>query len=199
MMSVRDEIEVVHSRIMSCRKCGLWETRTQPVAGEGSVKADIMFIGEAPGFHEDKQGRPFVGRAGKILDELLASVSLRRNDVFIANILKCRPPRNRNPNKSEISACSEYLNQQIDIVQPSVIVALGNFASEFILNKFTLPFSKISKIHGKVFKKETLSGIRYIIPMYHPAVAIYNPTKKSLLLDDMRSINQVRKMIHVPS
>jgi DNA polymerase len=150
-----------------------------------------MFIGEAPGFNEDKQGRPFVGRAGRILDELLASIGLKREDVYIANILKCRPPNNRNPERDEIKACTEYLNKQIEIIQPSVLVPLGNFASQYLFERYGFPTDTISKIHGKVFQKSTLYGCLYIIPMYHPAVATYNPTKKTVLLEDFNRLQTI--------
>lgn len=186
-----DEMSHIEDRIRSCQKCELWKSRTNTVPGEGSFSADIMFIGEAPGFHEDKQGRPFVGRAGKILDEMLATVSLNRDDVFIANILKCRPPKNRNPEKEEILSCTKYLNHQIDVIQPLIFVPLGNFACKFLFEKFSLPYTKISKVHGKIFTTTTLMGKRFIIPMYHPAVATYNPNKKSLLIEDMKAIQEV--------
>ncbi|MFO8077969.1 MAG: uracil-DNA glycosylase [Thermoplasmatota archaeon] len=196
-MSKESELNEVRKRIISCRKCDLSKTRHHSVAGEGSSNASIMFIGEAPGFHEDKKGQPFVGRAGKILDELLASVDLNRSDVFIANILKCRPPNNRNPKKDEILACTEYLDRQIEIIQPSILVPLGNFACAYIFEKFGISYTKISRIHGKTFQRNTLLGSLYIIPMYHPAVATYNSQKKSTLLTDMESLQSIEKELIV--
>jgi DNA polymerase len=145
-----------------------------------------MFIGEAPGFHEDQQGRPFVGRAGKILDDLLCFIGLSRDQVYIANILKCRPPGNRNPKSSEIDACTGYLDTQIECIDPKVLVPLGNFACQYIFHKYSIPLESISKIHGKVFRMNTLSGLVIIIPMYHPAVATYNPTKITVLREDIK-------------
>lgn len=178
---------------MSCKRCDLSRTRINPVFGEGSENADIMFIGEAPGSNEDKQGRPFVGRAGKILDELLASIDLEREDVYIANILKCRPPNNRNPERGEIESCTEYLDAQIEMISPKVLVPLGNFAFQYLFQKYGLNAEKISVVHGKIFKKTTLFGTVYIVPMYHPAVATYNPNKKVILLDDIKVLFEVLK------
>lgn len=190
-MMVAEQIDHIRKMVSCCERCDLCKTRTYPVVGEGSEDAKIMFIGEAPGFNEDKQGRPFVGRAGKILDELLASIGLKREDVYIANILKCRPPNNRNPERDEIKACTEYLNKQIEIIQPSVLVPLGNFASQYLFERYGFPTDTISKIHGKVFQKSTLYGCLYIIPMYHPAVATYNPTKKTVLLEDFNRLQTI--------
>lgn len=190
-MSKDEEMQKIKRLIDSCQKCSLWETRSHAVTGEGSCSADIMFIGEAPGYNEDKQGRPFVGRAGKVLDEMLASVDLDRNDVFIANILKCRPPNNRNPRKVEIENCTEYLDRQIEIIQPMILVPLGNFACTYIFEKFSISPKKISDVHGKVFQKTTLLGSLYIIPFFHPAVATYNPSKKTVLIQDMQKIMDV--------
>lgn len=201
MMSKESEINELRQRVNSCQKCDLYKTRHQPVIGDGSYDASILFIGEAPGFHEDKKGLPFVGRAGKILDELLLSIGLNRSDVFIANILKCRPPNNRNPKKDEIVACTEYLDRQIEIIQPSILVPLGNFACSYIFEKFGVTYDKISRIHGEIFQKNTLLGSLFIIPMYHPAVATYNPQKKSTLLKDMQTIQNLtnKRLVEKPS
>lgn len=190
-MMAEEYLEQVGKRVMACQRCDLYKTRNNPVFGEGSKTARIMFIGEAPGFNEDKQGRPFVGRAGKILDELLASIDLKREDVYIANILKCRPPNNRNPERHEIESCSEYLDAQIETISPKVLVPLGNFAFQYLCQKYGLKAEKISIVHGKMLKKTTLFGTIFIVPMYHPAVATYNPTKKTVLLEDMRVLLQI--------
>lgn len=170
------DFQELEKQILNCKKCNLYKTRINPVIGEGSLNARIMFIGEAPGFNEDKQGKPFVGQSGKILDKLLESINLKREEIYIANILKCRPPENRNPSNQEILSCSNYLNKQIEIIKPKVICCLGNFATDFILKRFNLKkeIQGISKIHGKVFNVSTLSGKIKIIPLYHPAVATYN-------------------------
>jgi uracil-DNA glycosylase len=187
-MMVEEYLEQVRKRVMECKRCDLYKTRNNPVFGEGSKTATIMFIGEAPGFNEDRQGRPFVGRAGKILDELLASVHLKREDIYIANILKCRPPDNRNPERHEIESCSEYLDAQIEAISPKVLVPLGNFAFQFLCQKYGLTSEKISAVHGKMFNITTLFGTIRIVPMFHPAVATYNLTKKTILLEDMKTL-----------
>lgn len=188
-MGKAEEMQKIEDQVKNCKKCSLYKTRNKPVTGAGSVDAKILFIGEAPGRNEDLQGYPFVGRAGSILDELLESIKLTRDDVFIANILKCRPPNNRNPMQSEIQSCTGYLNRQIDLIKPIIIAPLGNFACSFIFEKFNLEYDKISKVRGKVFDVNTLDGKIRIIPLYHPAVATYNPNTKTTLLDDFKSIN----------
>ena len=185
-MNKEGEMQEIASFITSCTKCDLSETRTHVVVGEGSLDAAIMFIGEAPGYHEDMQGRPFVGKAGKILDELLSSIDLQRTDVFIANILKCRPPNNRNPLQSEIKACTGYLNRQIECIKPSILIPMGSFATSFLLEKYGIINEKISSAHGKILKKSTIYGEITIMPMYHPAAATYNPRMKILLENDFR-------------
>ncbi len=184
------ELQLLKEQILNCKRCDLHKTRTNPVIGEGSLDAHIMFIGEAPGFNEDKQGKPFVGQAGKIFDELLNSINLKREKIYITNILKCRPPNNRNPTQEEIKICSSYLNKQIDIIKPKVICCLGNFATDYILKKFGLKdkIQGISKIHGKVFSVSSLSGLIKIIPIYHPAVATYNSNMLEILKKDFEKI-----------
>jgi uracil-DNA glycosylase family 4 len=185
-MSAEEELGRLEEEIKECQRCELWKTRTNPVAGEGSLTAKVMFVGEAPGYYEDLKGRPFVGKAGKILDELLGSVGLERSEVYIANVLKCRPPGNRNPATVEIRACTPYLDAQMEIIKPTVIATLGNFSLSYIFDKFCLKKDKISKIHGKVFKVSTIAGIKKIVPLYHPAVATYNPGMKGVLTDDFK-------------
>ena len=182
------KIKNLESKIRVCKLCELWKTRTNPVIGEGSISTGIMFIGEAPGYYEDLQGRPFVGKAGRILDELLRSVTLERADVYITNVLKCRPPGNRNPKPEEIVACAPYLDSQLAIIEPEVIVTLGSFSLSYIFHKFGLKPDKISKIHGKVFTVSTISGIKKIIALYHPAVATYNPGMKEILMEDFKRL-----------
>lgn len=187
-MDKTEKIQLLSDKVVHCKQCDLYKTRTHPVIGEGSLDADLFFIGEAPGFNEDKQGRPFVGRAGAILDELLASIDLKRSDIYIANILKCRPPKNRNPTESEIRACTPFLERQLDLINPEVIIPMGSFSTEYIFSKFDLKFTKISELHGKVFTKTTLYNTVHILPMYHPAVATYNPNKKNELLEDIKQV-----------
>jgi len=180
MLAIKEEV-------IACQKCGLYKTRILPVIGQGSHNAKVMFIGEAPGANEDKTGVPFCGRAGEILNLLLASAGIKREDVYIANILKDRPPANREPAMDEISACTEYLLRQIAIIEPEIITTLGNYATHFILDKFGVPDSHlgISRLRGKKFAVcEAVTKKSYIIiPLYHPAVAVYN----SRSLDDLKS------------
>ena len=182
------QMEKLSNELTNCKQCELWKTRTHLVIGEGSLNAKFFFIGEAPGFNEDKQGRPFVGRAGKILDDLIESVGLKRNEVYIANILKCRPQNNRNPLASEIQACSAFLKKQLQLIDPLVIIPMGSFATKYVFNTFNIPFTKISELHGKMYSTKTLYSTRTILPMYHPAVATYNPNNKTILLQDMKKV-----------
>jgi len=196
-MSKEDDINKIIEMVNNCKKCDLWRTRKNPVFGDGSLVSKILFVGEAPGYNEDLQGCPFVGRAGKILDELLKSIGLQRDEIYIANILKCRPPDNRNPIKDEIIACTEFLNKQIEIIQPTIILPLGNFACSYIFEKFDLKYDKISNVHGKTFQINTLTGPILIIPLYHPAVATYNPNTKNTLLEDFKNIEDLLNKIEV--
>lgn len=152
-----------------CERCMLHHSRKLAVPGEGPVDAEIMFIGEGPGFHENEQGRPFVGAAGKYLEELLAKINLRREDVFIGNVVKCRPPNNRDPMPEELAACSDYLERQIQVINPKVIVTLGRYS----MARF-LPNAKISDVHGQSYR---IKG-RLIVPMFHPAAALHQPSLK---------------------
>ncbi len=181
-------LKELNNIISNCRKCDLYKTRTNTVPGKGNCNAAVFFIGEAPGRNEDIQGKPFVGRAGKVLDQLLESINLNRNDIFIGNILKCRPPKNRNPHSQEIEACTSYLDKQIDIIHPKIIVPLGNFATQYIFEKFNIPNEKISKVHGKKFEINTISGKITIIPIFHPAVVTYNKNKMPLMKKDFENI-----------
>lgn len=190
-------LSAIKKSVNNCRKCNLWKTRHSPVFGEGSVNTKIIFIGEAPGRNEDIQGRPFVGKAGKIFDELLHSISFERNDVYITNILKCRPPKNRNPYIKEIKTCTFYLNKQIDSIKPTIISPLGNFATSYIFDKFGLQKQRIGKIHGKIFRVKTSLFESFVIPLYHPAAAVYNPNIKNVLIKDFKSINKTIKTIKI--
>ena len=189
LLEVEKEIKQLAQDVAGCKKCDLCKTRKNPVVGNGSLNASVMFIGEAPGYHEDMQGVPFVGRAGKIFDELLHSIGLQREEVYVCNILKCRPSDNRNPFDSEIKACTPYLDRQITAIKPKIIGTLGNFATSYVLEKFGLQAEKIGEIHGKTFHIRNLLFESRIIPLYHPAAATYNPNMKSILLDDFKTIN----------
>lgn len=181
------EFEKISKDALSCKKCILYKKRTSPVIGQGSLKAKIMFIGEAPGAKEDTTGIPFCGRSGKFLDELLSSAKIDRQKVYICNIIKCRPPENRDPGEKEIKACSHFIEKQIEIISPNVICPLGRLSMKFVMEKFGLEseIDVIGKIHGKVFKgKET------IIPFYHPAVALYNPKMRDVLKKDFKILKK---------
>ncbi len=172
----------LHQEIASCRDCELAQYRTKVVPGEGAEDADLLFIGEAPGWHEDQQGRPFVGPAGQFLDQLLASIDLRREEVYIANVIKCRPPQNRDPLPAEIQSCRKWLDRQIEIIQPQVIVTLGRYS----LARY-FPNQSISKIHGKPRK---LGDVIYY-PMYHPAAALHQGSLRRTIEEDIRKIPQI--------
>ncbi len=171
-----DSLEKIEKEIKGCKKCPLYKTRKNAVPGEGGFQRRIMFVGEAPGRREDELGRPFVGAAGKFLDELLASIGLSRKDVYITNIVKCRPPGNRDPTDEEIKLCSPYLDRQIAVMKPRIICPLGRFSAKYILEKFGFEMDKISRVQGRVFEGEFL-----ILPMYHPAAALYHQNLKSEL------------------
>ena len=189
---IEKELKKIKDEVVNCRKCSLYKTRTYPVIGEGNHQAKIMFVGEAPGVQEDKTGRPFCGAAGKILDELLESVGIEREDVYITNILKDRPPGNRDPQKEEIEDCVLYLERQIEIIKPEIICPLGRYSMEFLMERFGLKdeIEPISKIHGKVFEAKTLFQKLKIIPFYHPAVATYNPNMKEILKKDFKILEK---------
>ena len=187
---IEKELRQIKKEVLNCKKCSLYKTRTYPVIGQGNHQAKIIFIGEAPGFNEDKIGRPFCGKAGKILDELLESTGITRKDVYICNILKCRPPKNRDPDEKEIKACVPYLEKQIQIIKPKVICTLGNYSTAYILRKYNLEdkIQGISKIHGEIFSKDTVK----IIPLYHPAVATYNSNMMGVLKEDMKILEKFK-------
>ncbi len=163
-----------------------------PVVGEGNIHASIMFIGEAPGEREAKTGRPFVGASGRFLDELLQSAGIRREDVYITNIVKDRPPENRDPIQEEIRLYAPFLLKQINIIRPRVVATLGRFAMDFILDQFGLPEKgkKIGELHGKLLDAEAPYGHLSIIPLYHPAVALYNQSQRETLKEDFQVLKQ---------
>jgi len=193
MDKTTEKLREVKDEVIKCTKCSLHKTRTLPVIGVGSHDAKIMFVGEAPGANEDATGVPFCGAAGKILDELLESVGLKREEVYICNILKCRPPKNRDPQKDETEACVLYLEKQIQAIRPLVICTLGNHATVFILTKFGLKdkIQGITKIRGQVFSSDLFYPIK-IIPMLHPAVATYNANTKGDLKKDFQILNKFK-------
>jgi uracil-DNA glycosylase family 4 len=172
----------LYARIRECTACVLARTRTQAVPGEGPLDAEVMFIGEAPGMNEDRQGRPFVGQAGQFLDELLAAAGLKRSGVYICNVLKCRPPVNRDPLPGEIEACRGFLEEQIDLIDPLVIVTLGRFSMARYF-----PGQAISRIHGRAAER---AG-RYYVPMYHPAAALHQQSLRRVILEDFEKLPAV--------
>ncbi len=170
-----------------CTRCRLSEGRTQVVFGAGNPAADLMFVGEAPGFHEDKQGVPFVGQAGKLLEKLLAGIGLARDDVYIANVLKCRPPGNRDPLPDEIEACEGHLWKQIELIRPKVVATLGNFATKLLSGRPT----GITRVHGQEQQVELGGNSVVLYPLYHPAAALYTPRMLEVLESDFRRIPQL--------
>ena len=177
-------LEQLEEEASGCTRCRLAEGRTQVVFGVGNPDADLMFVGEAPGFHEDKQGVPFVGQAGKLLDKLLAGVGLSRRDVFDANVLKCRPPGNRDPLPDEIEQCEPWLFRKIELIEPRMVATLGNFATKLLSGKQL----GITRVHGQ--EQEVTLGSRRVLlyPLYHPAAALYTPRMLQVLEEDFRRI-----------
>jgi uracil-DNA glycosylase family 4 len=176
------ELESLVAEVSRCTWCLLHRGRTKAVPGAGPENADIMFIGEAPGFHEDQQGLPFVGAAGSFLDELLESIDLKRDEVYVTNVIKCRPPGNRDPLPEEVEACKSYLDRQIELIQPNLVVTLGRFSMAR-----AFPKARISHIHGQPRK---ISGVIYY-PMYHPAAALHQPSLRPIVEEDMRRIPEL--------
>jgi uracil-DNA glycosylase family 4 len=183
-LSAAAALEALHDSIRDCTDCSLHRGRTQVVFGVGDPEADLMLVGEGPGFHEDRQGEPFVGQAGKLLTELLAGIGLSRAQVYIANVVKCRPPENRDPAPDEIEACSPKLMRQIEIIQPRVICTLGRFATRLLADTEL----SITTIHGKA--KECRLGGRSVIvfPVFHPAAALYTPANRRVLEEDFAKL-----------
>ena len=174
-MNSEEELEAIASEVAECTDCKLHHSRKHAVPGEGPANADLVFIGEGPGFHENEQGRPFVGAAGRFLEELLASIGLSREQVFICNVIKCRPPGNRDPQSDEMQACEKYLDRQIQAIDPKVIVTLGRFSmARYFAN------ARISAIHGKA---SMVMG-RLVVPMYHPAAALHQPSLRRVIEED---------------
>jgi len=175
----------VRKELGDCKRCKLHRTRKTIVFGEGNEKATLMFIGEGPGYDEDVQGRPFVGKAGQLLTKIIESVHLSREEVYIANIIKCRPPQNRNPEPDEIGSCNPFLMKQIRVIQPKIICALGTFSAQTLLKTDT----KITALRGKLYD---LEGIK-VIPTYHPAFLLRNPERKREVWEDMKKIAELSR------
>ena len=184
-----EQLKQVKEDVINCQRCSLYKTRTLPVIGQGNHNAKIMFIGEAPGANEDKTGFPFCGASGKFLDQLLISANLKREDIYITNLLKCRPPKNRDPLENELKVCTPYLDKQIEAINPKVIASLGRYSMVFLMKKFGLEdkLDLISRIHGKVFN---INDIK-LVPLYHPAVAVYNANMKEILINDFKILEKI--------
>jgi DNA polymerase len=183
----RELLKAVYEEARGCVRCQLHETRTQVVFGSGNADADLMFVGEAPGANEDRMGLPFVGQAGKLLDKLLGEIGLDRTDVFVCNVLKCRPPGNRDPQPNEIEACEDYLHRQVELIEPNVICTLGNFATKLLRGDST----GISRLHGHV-QEQTIGARRVrLYPLYHPAAALYTPSTLNALRADFHRIPEL--------
>ena len=178
----------LQSAVEGCRECPLWKSRKNPVFGEGSPEAEVVFVGEAPGREEDLEGRPFVGTAGKLLTKMIQSIGLRREEVYIANVLKCRPPGNRDPYGEEVGKCSPHLRSQLEIIGPKVICALGTFAAQALLGTH----SPISELRGRVFDYQ---GTK-LIPTYHPAALIYHPKWKRGSWEDLKLLRRTLDKTH---
>ncbi len=192
--AAEDELKKVAREVAACTRCALHFSRKNAVPGDGPANADIMFIGEGPGFHENEQGKPFVGPAGKFLDELLQSVGMKRSEVFIGNVVKCRPPGNRDPEPVELVACGEYLDRQIQAINPKVIVTLGRFSMAHFLpsdphrgSRNSSPIAKISDIHGQAMR---VRG-RLVVAMYHPAAALHQASLKPVLIEDFSRLPEL--------
>ena len=191
-MNKIEEIKKLHNEIFQCKRCPLYKTKTNYVPGEGDVLSGIMFIGEAPGREEDKQGKPFVGKAGKYLTEVIERIlGLKRENIFITNVLKCRPPNNRDPREDEIEKCSIWLKRQLEIIQPTIIVTLGRYSSRFISSYFNLKFSSIMKERGKVKVIRKWNKDVYIISTLHPAAVLYHQNWKELFEKDFKTIKNI--------
>ncbi|MDF1499286.1 MAG: uracil-DNA glycosylase [Anaerolineales bacterium] len=178
-MGAKDQLEAVAAEVVVCKDCKLHLSRKNAVPGEGPARAELMFIGEGPGFHENEQGKPFVGAAGRFLEELLEGIGMSREEVFIGNVVKCRPPGNRDPEQQEIEACAKYLERQIDAIDPKVIITLGRFSMARYF-----PDAKISRIHGQPAE---IDG-RLIVPMFHPAAALHQPSLREVVEADFAKL-----------
>ncbi len=193
------ELRKIKDEVLACEKCILHKERKEnkfyPVIGEGSHKAKIMFVGEAPGLQEAKKARPFCGAAGQVLDEILESINIQRKDVYVANILKDRPPKNRDPQTEEVKACTPYLERQIEIIKPKIICSLGRHSMNYLMDTFGLneQIQPISIIHGRPFQSKGIFKDIIIVPFYHPAVVVYNINMKNVLKKDFQVLSRLIK------
>lgn len=176
--------------IENCRKCDLWRGSRRKVVGEGPLDSRIMLVGLGPGYYENLEGRPFVGAAGKFLNNLLSLAGLEREKLYITNVVKCYLPNNRATDE-QIEMCRQYLDRQIEMLKPNVLIALGSVAANYLLNKYGLTYSSMSRLHGRVFKVKKSAYTMYVVVMYHPASALYNPSMRRLLEEDWVELGRV--------
>jgi len=189
------DLDQYAAEVAGCTRCRLAEGRTQVVFGVGNPEAELMFVGEAPGFHEDKQGYPFVGQAGKLLDQLLGGIGMSREDVYIANVIKCRPPGNRDPMPDEIESCESHLFRQVELIEPKLVGTLGNFATKLLSGKPT----GITRVHGQEQQVELGDRAVLLYPLYHPAAALYTPAMLSVLKEDFARIPELLGRVIEPA
>jgi len=189
-MSKQELMDELVDQVGQCQRCRLWERAKKAVPGEGNLDASLMFIGEAPGYWEDVKGRPFVGAAGKLLDELLSSIDLNRGDVYIGNIIKHRPPNNRDPRRDEVEACSPYLDRQIEIVEPSILLTLGRHSARYVLSKVNVEMKGITEVRGRIYVGKLYGFAVRVMPTFHPAAALYNPEYRSALEEDFQRMKK---------
>jgi len=186
-----DTMPSIEGEVSMCTLCRLHEGRLHPVPGEGNIHSPIVYIGEGPGRKEDEAGRPFVGSAGKLLTQLLKGINLSREDVYIANIVKCRPPKNRKPRADEVLACTPYLDRQLSLIKPLIIAPMGNSAVGYFMKKFNLVKAPIGDVHGSALKIETPWGKAILFPLYHPAAVLYNRSLEVELEKDFKKIKKL--------
>lgn len=179
-------MDIIDNEVRRCPKCRLSKTRKNAVPGEGNIDSEVVFVGEAPGYWEDVKGRPFVGAAGKLLDEMVLEAGLSRDAVYITNIVKCRPPENRDPRPDEIDACTPYLSRQLDLIGPKFVMTLGRHSASYILSKMGYEVAGITKVRGRVYKAELLGFDVRVIPTFHPAAALYNVQLKDYIEKDFQ-------------
>lgn len=178
-----NELDLLREEVERCTKCSLYKTRTKVVFGDGNPNAKLLIVGEAPGYYEDKRGLPFVGSAGKLLDSLLEEIGLNRGKVYITNVIKCRPPNNRDPSIEEVNACSPYLFSQISYISPRIIITLGNHSTRLLAETEL----GITKVHGRIFEK----GDRIVLPTFHPAACLYHPEWLKFLREDLLKVSKL--------
>lgn len=197
-LSRQEEIQTIAEEAKRCRKCGLWKTRRNAVPGEGNPNSPAVLIGEAPGYWEDVKGRPFVGAAGKILDVMLEKINLPRSTIYITNILKCRPPRNRDPRVAEVEACTPYLDRQLEAIIPRFVVTLGRHSTAYLFSRMGLKSSSITKVRGRIFAADLWGSKVSVLPTFHPAAALYNIQLRQDLEKDFQLLKSELERIENP-